>query len=126
MYISLLWFIWCINIVNETHVAGWINFFKSTITIYVDLVFRRNTRERGKKVVIPYGALLQKVMNLQGRNELLEAYKGEDKMVLSNKCYQIPIGRTNIQRMKLPSVQEFLDKKAKEKEVDEAKEAMKA
>lgn len=72
---------------NEIHVASWINFFRSTIIVYVDLVFRRNARERGKKAAMPYGALLQKVMNSQGLNELLEAYKGEDKMALSNKCH---------------------------------------
>lgn len=67
--------------------------------------FHKDASRKGKKNVIPFGALLQRVMNTQGIMEVLEAYESDDKATLSKKILQHPLGRANIIRINLPSVQ---------------------
>lgn len=52
-------------------------------------------------------------MNTQGVMELLEAYTGDDKAFLSRKICKHPLGRANILKMNLPSIQNFLVGKGK-------------
>lgn len=69
--------------------------------------FRRNTSGKGKKTVIPYGALLTKILNSQGVTDLLLAYHGKGKSALSKKNGQVIFGINNTMKMKLSSIQSF-------------------
>lgn len=70
--------------------------------------FHNDASRKGMKDVIPFGALLQRVMNTLGIMALLDAYEGENKAALSRKHLQHPLGRANIIKMNLPSAKQFL------------------
>lgn len=88
-----------------------LSFRKVNLPACLFFYFHKDASRKGKKKVIPFGAMLKRVMNTQGIMQLLETYEGADKANLSRKILQVPIGKANIQKMNLTTVKSFLAEK---------------